>query len=89
MSVFIISYDLNKQKNYPALYEAIKAIGSWCHPVDSTWLVSTNSTAAAVRDRVLKVIDSDDALLVSRVAPGDSAWYGMKPDVSAWLRENM
>lgn len=90
MPVFIISYDLNKQKNYPKLYDQIKTAGSsWCHPVDSTWLVSSNSTSALIRDHIKKSMDQDDAVLVCKVALGDSAWTGMSPQVSEWLKANL
>lgn len=90
MPTYIISYDLNKQKNYPKLYDAIKSAGTnWCHPMDSTWLVVSNATSASIRDHIAKAMDQDDSLLVCRVAPNDSAWRNLSPDVSNWLKANL
>lgn len=87
MRTYIISYDLNKHKNYPALYEAIKAISNnWCHPLDSTWFVVTDLNAIQIRDRILKVIDEDDDLIVARTESSDCAWHLHDKDVSSWLK---
>lgn len=50
MRVYQISYDLRKQRNYEALYERIKAYGTWCHPLESTWIIACNQTAEQVRN---------------------------------------
>jgi hypothetical protein len=90
MAVYIISYDLNKQKNYPALYEAIKGAGTnWCHPMDSTWLIVSNAGSAAIRDHIARAMDQDDSLLVCKVERGDSAWRGIMPEASDWLKANL
>ena len=85
--VYTISYDLNRPgKDYSSLYAAIKNLGPWCHPVDSTWYVSTNLTAAQVRDALTAVMDSSDQVLVSQAtAPG--AWRNLEDDISAWLKQ--
>lgn len=37
---FIISYDLKGGgSDYTELYEAIKSVGEWQHPLESTWVV--------------------------------------------------
>ncbi|THC39082.1 hypothetical protein C2862_24645 [Massilia sp. Mn16-1_5] len=90
MAVYIISYDLNKQKNYPALYDAIKSAGTnWCHPMDSTWLVVSSATSSVIRDHIARAMDKDDSLLVCKVAKGDSAWRGLSQQVSDWLKANL
>jgi len=90
MAVYIISYDLNKQKNYPKLYDQIKSAGTnWCHPMDSTWLIVSDSTSSTIRDHIAKAMDQDDTLLVCKVAKGDSAWRGLSPQISAWLKANL
>ncbi len=43
MATLMIGYDLNKTKDYPALFQAIKGLGgAWWHHLDSTWLVKLN-----------------------------------------------
>lgn len=90
MATYIISYDLNKQKDYPKLYDAIKSAGTdWCHPMDSTWLVVSSAGAAALRDYIAKAMDQDDSLLVCKIEKGDSAWRAVSTVASAWLKANL
>lgn len=88
MSLYQISYDLRKQRNYDALFERIKAYGNWCHALESCWVISTNQSAAQVRDNLLQAIDGDDGLLVARLS-GEAAWYGLEPVVSNWLKTQL
>src|SRR6185437_14650938 len=74
MSLYQISYDLRKQRNYDALYERIKAYGNWCHALESSWVISTPQSAVQVRDNLRQVLDSDDGLLVPPLRPGCLVW---------------
>lgn len=86
---YVISYDLNKPgKNYPDLYEEIQSIGSWCHPVDSTWFVVSSESATAIRDRLMATVDKTDAVIVTQ-ASAPAAWDGLPSDVSEWLKANL
>jgi hypothetical protein len=87
--VYSISYDLNKPgQDYSALYSAIKDLGSWCHPLDSTWFVVTELTATDVRDSLVGVMDKSDALIVTRATqPG--AWKGLSDEITRWLKANL
>jgi len=71
--VLLITYDLNKAKDYTALYEAIKSLGDWRRDsgLDSVWFVSTSLAPFQVRDRLLQVMDSDDTLFVTRLRSGE------------------
>ena len=89
MAVHVISYDLNKQKNYERLFEAIRALGTWCHPVDSTWYVKSNYTSVQIRDHLTASIDSDDVLIVSEVS-GVTAWSdSLSPAAKQWFIANL
>lgn len=87
--VYVISYDLNRPgQDYPDLFKAIKALGDWCHPVDSTWFVDTSADAVAIRDRLVRVMDGNDQMVVTRATvPG--AWKGLSQDVSQWLMNHL
>lgn len=87
--VYHISYDLRKPgKDYERLYEEIKNLGPWCHPVDSTWYVDTSETAEGIRNSLRAVMDASDALVVTAArAPG--AWYGLSDNISAWLKSHL
>lgn len=87
--VYLISYDLNKPgQSYANLYQSIKNLGSWCHPLDSTWFVVSELSATAIRDQLRLVIDQSDSLIVNEV--GDqAAWYGLSQEVSDWLKSHI
>lgn len=88
MSVYQINYDLRKQKDYSSLIERIKSYGTWCHPLESVWIIVTNQTAAQVRDYLATVMDNDDGILVTRLQ-GEAAWYGLSNEVSQWIQSNL
>lgn len=73
--VHLITYDLNRPgKNYEDLYKAIKAIGTWWHYLDSTWLVETSLTPQQVWERLAPVVDKTDRVLVVKVTSSNSGW---------------
>ncbi|SFK72559.1 hypothetical protein SAMN05518863_109166 [Candidatus Pantoea symbiotica] len=88
MSVYQINYDLRKQKDYSSLIERIKSYGTWCHPLESVWIIVTNQTAPQVRDYLTTVMDRDDGILVTRLQ-GEAAWYGLSNEVSQWIQSNL
>lgn len=89
MATYLIGYDLNKQKDYPELIEAIKALsGTWWHHLDSTWILVTEKSAADMRDTLKKHIDGDDELLVVKLN-GEGAWAGFNEKGSKWLKDNL
>ncbi|MCP3810080.1 hypothetical protein NLX78_22935 [Paenibacillus sp. Lou8.1] len=88
MSVFVVSYDLNKAgKDYAGLYSAIKSCGPWMHKLDSTWLISTQKSAEEVYNILAPHIDSDDKVLVIKA---DKNWHA-KLDTESydWLRKHL
>lgn len=87
--VYHISYDLKKPgRDYSSLYDKIKNLGAWCHPVDSTWYMDTTLSVASVRDTLRTVMDSSDALIVTTASiPG--AWFGLDNNVSNWLKNHL
>lgn len=75
MSVYCVSYDLNKAgQNYNALYSELKKSPGYCHPLDSTWLVWTSESAQQLSDRLRSHLDNNDYLLVIRVTDDFSGW---------------
>lgn len=88
MAVYIVTYDLNKVKDYPRLYEAITSAGTdWAHAQDSVWFVVSQAGSVAVRDYLREAMDSDDFLFVGAVAD-DSAW-ALPEKVSEWLKARL
>jgi hypothetical protein len=82
----LVTYDLNTSgQNYPALYEAIKSLGEWCKPMESTWLIDTNWSTEQIRQWLLKHIDKNDRLLILDFDPSIvDGW--LTTDVIAWIR---
>lgn len=76
MKVYQIDYDLRNSRNYEALYERIKTY-KHCRPLESTWVISTEQSAAQIRDYLKSAIDADDGLLVTRLT-GEAAWFNVK-----------
>lgn len=88
MKVYQISYDLRKQRNYDALYERIKSYGTWCHALESSWVIATNQSATQIRDYLSGALDKDDGLLVTRLS-GEAAWCGLVQEKSSWLKQQL
>jgi hypothetical protein len=89
MSVLTISYDLRKPgRNYESLYEGIKALGSWCHALESTWFVDTNKSATDAANMLWKHMDSNDGLFVGRLTK-EAAWAGLSDIFSEWLKTHI
>lgn len=88
MSVYCVSYDLNKAgQNYNALYEELKRSSGWWHHLDSTWLVSTHESATQLSDRIRKHLDSNDSLLVIGVTQDYAGW--LNQEAWEWMRQHI
>lgn len=80
--LFLITYDLKKPgQNYTELYDAIKNLGDWQHPLESTWVVKVSSfiTAEDIYARIHPTMDKSDYLFVVDIT--DKNYYG-------WLSRN-
>lgn len=89
MSIKQIAYDLRSPgQNYERLYAAIRSYGTYCHALDSTWLVLTGESADAVRTRLSRHLDSNDGLLVAALT-GEASWQGLSNEVSRWLQDQL
>lgn len=89
MASRLISYDLSKPgRNYDDLYEAIKALGTWWHCLESVWIVETGKTCGQVRDELSPHLDSNDKLAVFTLQ-GGWATTGMSKDCNDWLHNNL
>jgi hypothetical protein len=88
MNTLLITYDLNRPgQDYSKLFEYLRGYGTWCHPVDSTWLVRTSKSAADVRTELKAYVDGNDDVLVINVTNDDWASYGLPQQVTDWLRQ--
>lgn len=75
MSSKIIEYDLQQPgTDYNALYKAIKEYGVWAHVTESTWIIKTDESCVAVRNKLIKLMDENDRLFVGELS-GEAAWH--------------
>ena len=61
--VFLISYDLIKQKDYERLFAALKQLGA-VRVLLSAWAVKCNTNSVTLRNYLRAFIDNDDRLVV-------------------------
>ena len=83
-----ISYDLKEPgKNYAAVIEAIKALGSWAKVHKSFWYVKSSLTAEQARDRIWKAMDSSDTVYVVDATNNQAAWQNLSSEVSEFIKD--
>lgn len=86
---FLITYDLRKPgKNYMELYDAIKGLGEWIHPLESVWAVRVddNVVASSLYRPLRAKIDDGDYLFIVEITDVD--YYGwIAKGFVEWLKE--
>ena len=94
MSVFVVTWDLNREKpNYAQAraafvrhleaFENVRDGG-----LDSVRFISTPSTAAQVQGYLRQKLDSNDRLLVARLSPGGHQGW-LNKSVWTWINERL
>jgi predicted RNA-binding protein len=92
MYTILLSYDLRipeSSSDYLRLIEYIKSHGTWAKPLKSLWLFKTNKRPSVVRNEVMRIVDSNDGVLVIDVTGDDWATYGIPKKVTDWMDKNM
>lgn len=88
MSVYAITYDLHKpNQDYETLHDTIKSLGVYSKRFDSFWILDTSLSAAEIRDKIKKVIDSNDVLLVIEVRK-HWASFNLPQGAVDWLKSD-
>lgn len=88
MTVYCVSYDLNKTgQNYTDLHAELKNSPSWWHHLDSTWLIFTAESAEQLFSRLARHIDSNDQLLIVKVAREYQGW--LSGEAWKWINEHV
>ena len=69
--VYLITYDLNTEgQDYSALYDKIKSLGEWFHPLESVWFLQPLSTYTAVNtitEQLRTTMDNNDHIFVVEI----------------------
>jgi hypothetical protein len=84
MAYFSVSYQLNKKKNYPKLWEEMERLGAHKAMNDYYLLDVGCDTAAELRDHLDDLVDDDDMLFVVRL-DSRPAPYRCYQGTKAWL----
>ncbi|MBU0613136.1 hypothetical protein KKB10_03910 [Patescibacteria group bacterium] len=86
--VYAITYDLNKPgQDYPGLYDHIKSLGPWLHPLDSFWLVDVNASANEISEGIKGRVDGSDHFLVIGVTSEYQGW--LPKEAWAWIHNHI
>ena len=82
--MYIITYNINKEKDYTLFFNAIQNSGTWWHYIESTWIISTPNTAQTIYNKISPYINSEtDFLLIIKIDP----WELMFLHASYHMRE--
>jgi hypothetical protein len=85
MPLYLISYDLHRERDYPRLYEALDYLSA-VKLLESVWLADLTGPAAEICRLLSAHIDADDSLAIIELAPGIQ-WSAIRPEPAggAWL----
>lgn len=83
LSVFLVTYDLNKPgQRYNEVYAYIRQYPHE-HAGTSAWLIQTDKSAEAIRIELQRIVDSNDYFYVFQLV---GTWNGQgPPNVLKWL----
>ena len=83
----MVSYDLIKRKDYPELWDALKAYKIYAHLLGSTWIIVSQKSAMDICTALLQHIDADDKIIVTEIT-SNSAWsMSFSEAIRKWLRQ--
>ena len=85
--IYLVSYDLNNEKNYPAIIGAIQKYYDSCKALRSQWFVCSNESAAEIYVKLKPYVDEDDWLLVSEFTDNQCGWLSNK--AIEWLKNQL
>jgi len=86
----LITYDLNKTKDYDRLIDAIQAIGPSLHLLKSAWVVVTTLSAARVGEYLEDYVDADDDVFIVEITGQPASWSdSFSEHDTIWLKQNL
>ena len=75
--IVLITYDLKQPgRNYTNLYEAIKSLGDWQHPLESTWFVHVpnNISLDEIVEKLKASADKNDFFFAVEITKRYQGW---------------
>lgn len=94
MSVFLVTWDLNKQRlNYDAARDAlIKHLERYSHikdpGLDSVWFIQASLNAATLTADIRTKLDANDKLVVTQLVSGQHDGW-LQTDVWTWINARL
>jgi hypothetical protein len=83
-----ISYDLIQPgQNYENVISEIKKIGGWAKVHYSLWYVKSQLSAQEATDRIWKVMDRNDKLIVIDASNNTASWYNLDKEVEQFIKD--
>lgn len=84
--VIMVTYDLNRIKDYDRLYNALTQLGEYIRDpgLDSVWFIDTTYTLYVVETYLFKNIDADDRIFICKIVPEEHKGW-LNKGVVAWL----
>jgi hypothetical protein len=66
--IYLITYDLNTEgKDYNALYDKIKSLGQWFHPLESVWFLQSSYSVSQISEQLRTTMDNNDYIFVVEI----------------------
>lgn len=89
MTIYLISYDQHRDRNYTRLRDALQRQGA-IRLLESVWGLVSDATAAEIRNDIKDVTHDEDSIIVLELAePGGWASRKIKKEAAEWLKEKM
>ena len=85
LAQFAIVIDV-KSHSSGGLEQAITSLGSAHRLVHNVWILSTQQTVNAVRNRLVSELGKSDSLFVVDASRGKAAWFNFGPDADVRIR---
>lgn len=89
--LFLITYNISKDKDYLGFYNAIKTAGTaWWHYIDNAWIIKTSENVGAIYDKLEPHINKEnDNLLIIKIDPAVGNKQGWLPKKAwDWINTN-
>ena len=75
-----------KSRGGASFEHAIAALGPSYQLLPNVWIVSSDQTVSAVRNRLIQELGKSDSLFVVDASRGKAAWFNFGPDADAHIR---
>ncbi|WPZ13629.1 CRISPR-associated endonuclease Cas2 [Nitratireductor rhodophyticola] len=84
MTSYLLTYDLNKEKDYGKLFAELERLGGH-RTLYSVWLVAVDNTARELREHLTDYIDDDDSMWILEITNNNS-YNNVRKGTNNWLK---